>query len=254
MNSIIVNADDFGLSESCTKAIADAFGKKLISSTSACANGPYIKEAYLIAKEAGFINSIGIHINLHDNRAISKGIANDPFFCSEGYFHRGIDRLQRPTKAQIANLRDEIKAQVEYLLEIGFNLTHADSHHHLHTCIFFEKTIQEVLFQYGIKKIRLHRNVGDIVFYKKIVKKWFNSKLKKQGFTTTKYFGGIGDFLQFQNLMNKGISEIMVHPDYDKDNVLIDRENFDNLIPVGQSLNRIIPLIEGKKLISYGEL
>ena len=47
---LIVNADDYGLTESCSKAIAEAFEKNLISSTTACANGEYIEEAFAFSQ------------------------------------------------------------------------------------------------------------------------------------------------------------------------------------------------------------
>lgn len=255
MNKLIINADDFGLTESCSKAIVQAFKENLISSTTACANGEYIEKAYHLARECGFADKIGIHINITEGVPLTDGIKTDAFFCENGEFHGHINRLRKPTKAQLAELKEEVSAQIKRLKHIGFNITHADSHHHIHTCVFLEKTIKDVLFEYGINKIRLHRNFGDIRFYKKFVKRLYNNKLHRQGFITTDKMGSLYDLEKYPEILRKGVCEIMVHPDFDKNGKIIDREGWDGEgYPVGKELKEIKKYIENCKLISYGEL
>ena len=43
MTRIIINGDDFGMTESCTGAIAAAFGRRLITDTTMTANGAVLK-------------------------------------------------------------------------------------------------------------------------------------------------------------------------------------------------------------------
>jgi len=249
---LIVNADDYGLTESCSKAIAEAFEKNLISSTTACANGEYIEEAFALAKEKGFLDKIGIHINLTEGKPLTRNILEDPFFCEDGRFHGKINRVKKPTKEQLAMIKEEVTAQIEKLLSLGYTISHADSHHHIHTCVYFEDTIKDVLFAYDIKKIRLHRNIGKIPFYKKIVKKWYNKKLKKQGFTTCAYFGSREDFT-VEN-PREGICEMMVHPDYNTKGELIDRVLCDESGNHGEPLQKVNDIIIEKELIAYKEL
>ena len=249
---LIINADDYGLTESCTKAIAQAFDKGLISSTTACANGEYIQEAFLLAKEKCFLDKIGIHINLTEGRPLTEKISNDSFFCQGGVFHGKIDRLKKPSQEQLDEIRKEIEAQIERLLSLGYTISHADSHHHIHTCVYFVDVIKDVLFSYGIKKIRLHRNIGEIPFYKKIVKNWYNKKLKKQGFITCDSFGSINDFATTKK--RGEICEIMVHPDYDKNGTLIDRILHENGENIGEPLECIQSWINKEDKISYKDL
>ena len=250
---IIVNADDFGLTESCSRAIAEAFRQGLISSTTACANGAYIREAYRLALQNGFADRIGIHINLTEGAPLTEQIRNNPFFCANGKFHGHINRLKKATKAQKEEVREEVLAQINKLREIGFDLTHADSHHHIHTDVFLEKTIAEVLLQSGIKKIRLHRNIGNIAFYKKLVKNWYNRKLKRQGFLTTECMGSAEDWKVIPDSERNHFCEIMVHPDFDKQGRLIDRVDYEDEIPVGADLKELAELFAGKEKISYRE-
>jgi len=253
-NKIIVNADDFGLSESCSLAIAKAFGENLISSTTAMANGEYIEDAYKIAVENGFIDKVGIHIVLTEDVPLTEGIKNDSFFCENGVFHGKINRLKKPSKSELQHLREEVSAQIKKLRAIGFPLSHADSHHHIHTDVFFIKTIEEVLKENGINKIRLHRNFGRIKFYKRFVKNLYNKKLNRNGFITTETMGSLDDLRDFPQTIKDGLCEIMVHPDFDKDNVLIDRTDWSAAVPVGVPLDTIKNYIDGMQLISYKDL
>lgn len=250
----IVNADDFGLTESCTKAIAEAFRQGLISSTTACANGEAIEEAYRIAKENGFLHCVGIHINLTEGSPLTVGMKNDPFFCENGIFHGQINRLKKPGKGTLANLDAEVAAQIERLRELGFPITHADSHHHIHTAIFLTATIERVLKRYGIGKIRLHRNLGAVQFYKKIVKDRFNKNLQKQGFATTEKMGSLEDLARMPEVAGAHLTEIMVHPDFDTQGVLIDRLDYAEGSPTGRPLADLLPYLQNQTLISYGEL
>ena len=121
--------------------------------------------------------------------------------------------------------------------------------------MYFENTIKDVLFSYGIKKIRLHRNFGDIKFYKKIVKRLYNGKLHRQGFITTDKMGSMIDLEKYPDIVNKGVCEIMVHPDFDRDGKLIDRINLgDDGYPVGKDLTELSQFADGVKRISYREL
>jgi len=253
-NKYIINADDYGLTESCSKAIAEAFEKGLITDTTACANGAYIEQAFALAKAKGFLENIGIHINLTEGRPLTDNIANDSFFCENGVFHGRIDRLKKPTKEQLEFLKQEVTAQVQRLLDIGYVISHADSHHHVHTCVYFVDAIQEVLFRFGIKKIRLHRNIGKIPFYKRVVKNWYNKKLRKQGFTTCQYFGSAEDLILWIKKPRKGICEIMVHPDYDAEGVLIDRIEEENGAKFGEPLEKALQSRYESKRTTYKDL
>lgn len=254
MERIIINADDYGLYANFTDAIIEAYEKKFITSTTACANGEDIKRAVQIAKEKGLIDKIGVHINFNTGKPLTEAIANDPLFCENGVYHSHVNRLKKLTKAQKQAVYHETVAQIERLRALGVPISHADSHHHIHTAIFFAKTIKKAISDCGIEKIRLHRNAGNIPLYKKIVKNAYNKKLKKQGFLTADYFGGMDDYFLKKETLEKGVCEIMVHPDYDKNGVLVDRVDVQDGFAVGQPLQKIKELTAEKTLISYSEL
>lgn len=254
MGQIIINADDFGYTESCTNAIAEAFTDKMISSTTAMANSDYIEEASRLAAENGFLDKVGIHINLTYGIPLTEKIKRDPFFCNDGKFHNKIDRHKRLTKEQVEEVKDEVNAQIKRLKDMGFALTHADSHHHIHNAIFVLQPIVACLSDAGITKIRLHRNIGNISLYKRILKQMYNRRLRAMGFKTTEKMGGLTDILEASTLPTKFSCEIMVHPDFDALGNLIDRKDKINEVAVGEKLERIVPYISGGNVISYKDL
>lgn len=246
----IINADDFGLSDSVNRAIAEAFGGGIISNTTMLANGKAFDEAVKLAGECGFAGKVGIHFNLTEGEPLTDGIKNYPAFCDNGVFHGSINRLKPLTAAEKDAVYREFVAQAKKIKAAGFDIDHADSHHHIHTAIFIAPAVFRVCREFGIEKIRIHRNVGNIPSYKKIVKNIYNKNLRKKGFKTTDYFCSLDD------IKDAGLPEsleIMVHPDYNKNGVLIDRHNFTNGVPTGAPL----PSLENGrniKLSCYGDL
>lgn len=233
MSQVIINADDFGLNEHCSKAIAQAFQEGLITDTTMMATGEYFDEAVELAKEQEFIDRIGIHLNLTEGEPLTQDIKSCPRFVTDGRFNKQYSRTMPLTADEKAAIYKEFTAQVEKIQQAGIKITHADSHHHIHTGIFVAPIAVRVCQEHGINKIRLHRNLGQISVLKRFVKKRYNSWLQKQGFITTDYFAYIIDIAN-ADIPDK--TEIMVHPDFDKDGVLIDRRGVEDGFPVGYKL------------------
>ncbi|MBR4909988.1 MAG: ChbG/HpnK family deacetylase [Clostridia bacterium] len=246
---IIINADDFGLSDNVNRAIVSAFENGLISDTTMMANGSAFDEAVTLAKENGFADKVGIHFNLTEGAPLTEDIRNCPAFCENGVFHNHINRLKPLNSVEKASVFKELSAQAAKIKAAGLKIDHADSHHHIHTAIFIAPIVFKVCKEFGIEKIRIHRNTGSIPAYKKVIKNLYNKNLRKKGFITTGYFGSLDDIGEVlpENL------EIMVHPDFDKDGALIDRREVIDGIPAGIPLYSI-PDKYNITLKSYGDL
>ena len=233
MASIIINADDFGLNEHCSKAIAQAFREEKITDTTIMATGEYFDEAVELAREQGFIDKIGIHLNLTEGEPLTEDIKSCPRFVTDGRFNKAYNRTQPLDKTEKGAIYKELAAQVEKIQSVGITIVHADSHHHIHTGIFIAPIVSKVCKEHGITKMRLHRNLGQISAFKRFVKKKYNRWLRKQGFITTDYFAYIVDI---ENADIPDNTEIMVHPDFDKDGVLNDRHGMEDGFPIGDKL------------------
>ena len=233
MRTIIINADDYGLNEHCSRAIEQAFRVGIITDTTMMATGDYFDEAIALAREYGFINQIGVHLNLTEGEPLTDEIRYISDFVTDGCFNKHYRRT-KPLSRKINNaIYQELTAQVEKIQNVGITITHADSHHHIHTALFIAPIVARVCMEHGITKIRLHRNIGSISGFKMLIKKKYNNWLHSQGFATTDYFGSLRD------IENAGIPdncEIMVHPDFDKNGILIDRHGIKDSFPIGSKL------------------
>ena len=245
---VIINADDFGLNKHCSLAIAEAFKKGLITDTTMVANGSYFDSAIELSRKENFDDKIGVHFNITEGIPLTEKIKTIPTFTESGEFHGKINRLKPLSEVEKNAIYEEISAQIEKIENAGIKLTHADSHHHIHTGIFIAPIVLRVCREHGIKKIRLHRNIGRISLSKKLIKKAYNAILHKKGFITTFFFGSLEDVSSGEIPDNL---EIMVHPDFDKNGMLIDRVNEEDGYPVG---NELAPIGENSILMSYGEL
>lgn len=220
---ILINADDFGWSSSCTDAIMQAFDKGFITSTTLCANGAAFDEAVRKVQATEYKNNVGIHFVLTEGYPLTEGIRTNPLFCDEnGCFHGRVARfrpLNRKTRKQIL---DELTAQAQRIADTGLPIHHADSHHHVHTAPFITPIVLRVMARFGIVELRIHRNIGPITIVKKIWKRLFNRCIRQWAFTA--YLGSFADVQHDKSLLyREGVLEIMCHPDLTLEGDLVDR-------------------------------
>lgn len=250
MSTMIINADDFGLNESCTKAICSAFSQGLITDTTLVANGDAFDLAIRAISEFKLQDRVGIHLNLTQGKPLTAAILRMPTFTRNGEFHGQINRLKPLSYAEKNAVYTELSAQVRKLEEYNIVISHADSHHHTHTSFFIAPIVIRICKEHGIQKIRLHRNIGRILFYKRIIKWGFNNWLRKCGFTTTKHFGSMED-LPMSGLRES--TEVMVHPDFSWEGSLVDKTDMIDGYPTGEEL-KCVKKDYCQQLIRYFDL
>ena len=233
---IIINADDFGLNGHCSRAIAEAFEKGLITDTTMMATGEYFDEAVSLAAEKGFSDKIGIHLNLTEGVPLTGEIRHCPRFVLDGRFHKGHDRTQPLTRAEADAVYRELSAQARRMEDAGIRITHADSHHHVHTGEHIAPIALRVCREHGIDKMRLFRNLGAYYEAHKTEADSFNALLRREGIRTVSFFVYMADI---GGIVLPDDTEILVHPDFDKDGRLIDRRRMTDGIPDGSIITAV---------------
>ena len=255
---ITVNADDFGISREVNKAICEAFEKGLINRTTLMVNMPFANEAMQLAKEQGFSDKVGLHLNLTAGFPLSEELSKDPVMCNkQGEFSADFARSLKtrfflPKKTDRL-IEKEIRLQLDKYKELGGCLWHMDSHHHVHTDPSIWRIIRRILKSsdnpYPVSSIRLSRNMykgGS--FPANAYKSLYNNSVRKLADSGCNYFGSAKDFENFfenqagsnssgsadninnncTNNMNNGKQrlciEIMVHPMYSDTGELIDTD------------------------------
>ena len=158
---VIINADDYGISEGTTREIQKAIERGLISSSTIMANGRYLNESLPFIREHPEI-SWGIHVNLTSFESLTKSpalrkaglIDNAGQFIKSVYFstHR-FDKIV--DRGGYNAVYQEITDQTQRLLDLGIPLSHADGHHHCQTNYGIQVIFSKALHQFNINKIRL---------------------------------------------------------------------------------------------------
>lgn len=231
--SIIVNADDFGKNRQVNEAICAAFAKGLIHRTTLMANMPYAAEAMDMARQHGFDSQVGIHLNLTEGRPLTDELASNREICDENGmftadFHRNTFKRFVLASAITKQIRAELDAQLARYEELGGTLFHVDSHHHVHTDLSVLKALRPLIKKYNVKSVRLGRNLyhgGNKLM--RLYKKYLNRELSSYNEDRTDYFGSAKDFENFgpnDDFCNRNNIEVMVHPLYNEDGILLDTD------------------------------
>lgn len=123
---LIINGDDYGLSEGVSKGILKAYKDGILTDTTAMTNMPYFEESVRLAKEAG-ITKMGIHLTFTCGKPI-LGKEEVPSICDDnGDFYK---RKDIPCNIKLDEVEKELRAQVAKFKESGLELNHIDGHHH----------------------------------------------------------------------------------------------------------------------------
>lgn len=125
---LIINAEDFGLSESINKGICEGLKEGFLTSASLFVNAKFTDEAVSLIKENGFKN-VGVHLNLTYGKPVcpTKEVLN--LVKSDGNFHY---MCSMPFYATYDEVKKELKAQIEKFLSFGINPSHLDYHHYFY--------------------------------------------------------------------------------------------------------------------------
>lgn len=246
---VIINADDFGISEEVNHAILTCFQEGVISSATIMANMPAFEQACHLAAQNNLFKSIGIHINISEGIPITTNILRQPRFCNangEFCFHRNAKFFL--TQNEKAALTEEIDAQIKRCLDMGLSLTHLDSHYHVHTEWSVFDVIQPLVLRHKIRFVRSARNDNptDSVLVKSY-KALFNIRLSFIRLRKTRYFGDIEGFRTMSVRKKKATEsfEVMVHPTVGKRGTIIDKLDGTEIIP------RIRDVFKSLSLVSF---
>lgn len=155
VKKLIINADDFGLTEGVNQAVIECYQRGVVSSATLLVTGGAAKQAGALAgahKKLG----VGLHLNLTSGEPVLPPASIKSLVGNDGHFPGLASAVMRLTTgwARGAELEAEIAAQIERCLKLGIVPTHIDSHHHLHAHPRLRRIITRVCGRMGINKAR----------------------------------------------------------------------------------------------------
>lgn len=230
MKNVIINADDFGLKSSVNEAIIESFTKGLINSTTLMANMQGFEEAINLAHEKKITKKIGVHLVLTEGVSLTEGIKSMKFLFNKKEFTPELrnKNLFLLNKSEQNLIFKEYSAQIEKIRNNGIPITHLDTHHQIHDMWAIFNLLAALLKVYNIPSMRILNNLEKSKqMHKNLYRSLINLFLKAKKINYTNYLGNRIDVLSKLKtepafLYNNSV-EIMVHPDYNKDGLLIDR-------------------------------
>jgi len=144
MKMLLINADDFGMTESVTSGISESMLRGAVTTTSAMACVPGSLER-VAAHAAGLQGRIGLHLQLTDGVPCRGDVPS--LVDEEGQFPRAWWSIRNPAAEEI---RREWHAQMERMLSFGVQPSHIDTHHSVHRIPEVFEVYAEMAAEYGL--------------------------------------------------------------------------------------------------------
>lgn len=188
---LIVNADDFGISEEVNEAIIRAHREGVLTSTSLMVAGKAAEQAVRLAKENPRL-AVGIHLVAVMGRSVlpqseiptlvdrEQNFSNNPTAAGLKYF------FSPPSRREI---RREIAAQFAKFQETGLRLSHVDGHLHLHVHpVIFNEALRQAS-KYGARRMRVPQEERSVAL-------GYDSTHRAQKTFFTIQFGGLARYMK----------------------------------------------------------
>ena len=156
MSRLIIHADDFGLSKEINAGILQAYIEGNLTSTSIMASGAAFEEAVEICHTIPALDT-GIHLTLVGERPVLNGSAIKSLLNREGCFHTNAGQFVRKYycgQLSLKEIRCELEAQIQKVLNTDVPISHLDSHQHLHMLPRILSITVELARKYNIAAIR----------------------------------------------------------------------------------------------------
>jgi predicted glycoside hydrolase/deacetylase ChbG (UPF0249 family) len=154
--TLVINADDFGLSEGVNKAVYEAHTKGVLTSATIMANMPAAEQAVKVAAELPDLG-VGVHLNVFEGGPVSPDRSVECLIDGSGRFAYSPAQLAilaaARRRVRIA-IRTEFAAQIAWAVESNVSPTHLDSHKHFHCLPWLFPTVCDLARRFGIGAVR----------------------------------------------------------------------------------------------------
>ncbi len=141
---LIINADDFGLSESVNQGILHGIKEGVITSASLMMNMPATNDAIRLIKN-NQLKNIGIHLNITVGKPLRKDVGS--LVDGNGNFHY---RDKIGSLAAYEDVKKEMAAQIDKFISAGFYPDHLNCHHDIYKHEHIVKAKNELAIKYNL--------------------------------------------------------------------------------------------------------
>jgi len=247
--TLIVNADDFGLTEGVSRGILHAHRAGIVTSTTLMVNRPMTPDTLEALRDSGL--GVGLHLNLTLGAPVSDPTRVSSLLDPEGRFVR--DPAEVAARARPEEARLELGNQIDAFRErLGRFPTHLDSHHHV---LAHEALLPLLFFFARALKVPL-RAQDDRV----------RAAARQERLRTPDHFFGASGpepcwtrdhVLASLQALPAGVSEFMTHPGYYDDDLAYSRygrQRDEEVAGLTDPAARDLIAREGIRLAHFGAL
>jgi chitin disaccharide deacetylase len=223
---VVLNADDFGGSADTVRATIDCFERGALTSATIMPGMPATEEAVSFARAHPEF-SFGVHLTLvgdGSERPLAGADAVPGLVRENGALlptnHARLRAILRRLPGD--ELEREIAAQIDAVRSAGLEISHVDSHRHVHKLGAVRMALARVLPRFGIRRVR---NVQDVYLRRPFQSPTYwlgpvwRRRLMRVASTTTHFYmpTGMRDIDWDQRLLDRletlsGSLEVGVHP------------------------------------------
>jgi predicted glycoside hydrolase/deacetylase ChbG (UPF0249 family) len=157
---IIINADDFGLTDELNQCVKVLHDKGIILSTTIIANSQSFDDAVKIKKSSPDLG-VGVHLCL-DGPFNMSNFQNSTIDASKNQFFEINETIRklRTFSFSVDDIFKEYELQLKKILDSGIKVSHIDHHHHLHLYLPILFQVIKLAKKYGIPSIRSQRIIA----------------------------------------------------------------------------------------------
>lgn len=261
MISLIINADDLGCNSERDRGILDAFRQGIVTSASLLANGPSFNTAITLVKSSKI--PVGVHLNLADGTSLTGRIRGLTDGAGKLPGKEALRRCLAANSCDPVDVRTELSAQIQRLLDAGVQPDHLDGHQHCQLFPCLTEMMTDLAKEYAIPAMRSARpaepedqdpkgHLGqELTLYRQLGTK-ANATILAAGLQTPDGLLGMPllnrlgtkSLCHLLENLTEGFWEVMVHPGYPYDS----SNPFDG--PQRQKELRALLAPEAKKIIT----
>jgi predicted glycoside hydrolase/deacetylase ChbG (UPF0249 family) len=154
--NLIVNADDFGISEAVNRGIVEAHDRGIVTSTSIMATGPKFEHAVELARLRPSL-AVGVHLVLTEHRPLIGAASAASLVRPDGAFEPHLKQLltkRMRGRVSLAEVRRELDEQIRRVRAAGIAINHLDGHQHVHVLPGVAQVVAELAAAHGISAVR----------------------------------------------------------------------------------------------------
>ncbi len=147
MKKVIINADDFGLTDGCSEGIIKAIKEGMVTSTTVMMNMPYANKELEKLRAMKF-ESVGVHLTLTCGKPTLHTEEVPTLIDEANNFYRRKDNLF--PKMDLGEVERELRNQIELFIKTGLKPSHLDSHHHIHMYDGVRQIVAKLAKEYNL--------------------------------------------------------------------------------------------------------